>query len=83
MLAGMGPIYAKLVASGSVDDRTALMLFLLVEKLRGEVSQPYRSCSGDAYMQVLLIVPHLRRAELQDQATPFQVQRRSPCYRLG
>lgn len=32
-------MYEKLVAAGSVDERTALMLFLLVEKLRGEVSQ--------------------------------------------
>lgn len=35
LTAGMGEMYAKLIASGSVDERTALMLFLLVEKLRG------------------------------------------------
>ena len=29
--------YKKLLASGEVDERMVVMLFLLVEKLRGEV----------------------------------------------
>lgn len=33
-------MYEKLLASGTVDDRMALMLFFLVEKLRGEVQIP-------------------------------------------
>ena len=57
MLAGLGPIYAKLVASGSVDERTALMLFLLIEKLQGEVRQPYRSYCIMAYTPGFLSVP--------------------------
>jgi hypothetical protein len=38
--AGLGQMYEKLLASGTVDDRMALMLFFIVEKLRGEVQIP-------------------------------------------
>lgn len=37
MQAGLGQMYEKLIAAGTVDERTALMLFLVVEKLRAEV----------------------------------------------
>ena len=34
---GTGPIYGELLESGACDERLLIMLFLVVEKLRGEV----------------------------------------------
>ena len=38
--AGCGPIYRELLESGACDERLLTMLFLAVEKLRGEVYIP-------------------------------------------
>ena len=35
--AGLGPIYGELLEAGACDERILTMLFLVVEKLRGEV----------------------------------------------
>jgi hypothetical protein len=38
--AGLGPIYQKLLNSGVLDERMLILVFLVVERLRGKVDKP-------------------------------------------
>ena len=78
-------MYEKLVASGSVDERTALMLFLLVEKLRGEVRQASSHDPGERSVVLLrrLCFAPQRFCAGTEAPIKAEVQCRIPCCRLG
>ncbi len=76
-------MYAKLIASGSVDERTALMLFLLVEKLRGEVRTTSLQTIRHAFRLSCCAIYCMRNLRVERHYVSLELQCRSLCYHHG